>query len=163
MGTITDLIDLVNQLTSSVKDRKFAGELRQVQSMIGAIQSEHAEIHEQRINLLTKNAELKQNIASLKEEIVDLKSQMGTIQSVPQADNALSEEEKEILLLLSEAEDATTHQIAQSMNQKLTKTKFWIRRLYDLNMVSSSLIMNQPTSYYLIQGGREYLVKNNLI
>ena len=57
MGTIKDLVDLVNQLSSSEQDRKFAAELRQIQSMIGAIQSEHAAIHEQRIELMTQNAD----------------------------------------------------------------------------------------------------------
>jgi hypothetical protein len=53
MGAIKDLVDLVAQLNERVEDRKIASELRDVQNMIGAIQSEHAEIHEQRIKLLT--------------------------------------------------------------------------------------------------------------
>jgi hypothetical protein len=44
-----------SQLTDSVKDRKFASELRNIQSMIGSIQSEHAQMHEQRIKLMTEN------------------------------------------------------------------------------------------------------------
>jgi hypothetical protein len=41
MGAIKDLVGLVTQLTDSVKDRKFASELRNIQSMIGSIQSEN--------------------------------------------------------------------------------------------------------------------------
>lgn len=164
MGAIKDLVDLVTQLNSSVEDRKFAGELRQVQSMIGAIQSEHAEIHEQRISLMTENAELKQAIASLREEVAALKQQKEHVQSSQsKSSDALSEEEEKILLYLSEAQKATATQIAHSLNQNLTKTEFWVSRLCDLDMVYFSLFMNSPTSYYLQQGGREYLVTNDLI
>jgi|GEM_PF-7124113 len=162
MGAIKDLVDLVTQLSSSVEDRKFAGELRQVQSMIGAIQSEHAEIHEQRISLMTENAELKQTIASLREEVAALKQQKEHTRFSESGDG-LSEEEVKILLYLAEAQEATATQIAHSLNQNLTKTEFWVSRLCDLDMVYFSLVMNSPTSYYLQQGGREYLVKNNLI
>ncbi len=161
MGTIKDLVDLVTQLNSSVEDRKFTGELRQVQSMIGAIQSEHAEIHEQRISLMTENAELKQTIVSLKEEILALKQQKEHVQS--NSDDTLSDEEQNILIYLAEAQRASVNQIASSLNQKLTKVEFWVSRLNDLNMVSFSLVINSPTSYYLAQGGREFLMKNNLI
>ena len=54
MGALKDLVDLVTQLAGSVQDRKFAAELRDIQSMIGHIQSEHAELHEQRIWLKCK-------------------------------------------------------------------------------------------------------------
>ncbi|MBT3056090.1 MAG: hypothetical protein KME69_14580 [Candidatus Thiodiazotropha sp. (ex Codakia orbicularis)] len=164
MGVIKDLVDLVTQLNSSVEDRKFAGELRQIQSMIGVIQSEHAEIHEQRIELLTENAELKQTIASLKEEIEALNRQKENLKvESPQGGAKLSDEEEKILLYLSEAQRAEAIQVARSLNQNLTKTEFWIRRLCDLDMVNFSLVMNAPTSYYLVQGGREYLVENGLI
>jgi len=46
MGAIKDLVDLVTQLNNSVEDRKFALELREIQKMIGGLQSEHADIHE---------------------------------------------------------------------------------------------------------------------
>ncbi len=141
MGTIKDLVDLVTQLNSSVEDRKFAGELRQVQSMIGAIQSEHAEIHEQRIILMTENAELKQVIASLKEEIVALKGQKEAIQSGTQDTNTISEEEEGILLYLAHESNATAPQIALAIGQNLTKAEFWVSRLCDLDMVSFSLMI----------------------
>ena len=51
MGAVKDLVDLVTQLSNSIEDRKFAAELREIQSMIGGIQSEHAAMHEQRIEV----------------------------------------------------------------------------------------------------------------
>ena len=80
MGALKDIIDLVTQLSTSVTDRKFAAELRDIQSMIRAHQSAHVTLHEQRISLLTENAKIKninatqlQEINSLKQEIFDLK------------------------------------------------------------------------------------------
>ena len=162
MGAIKDLVDLVTQLNNSVEDRKFAAELREIQSMIGGIQSEHAEIHEQRIELMTENAELKQVIASLKEEVVALKQQKEAANQ-PQSNKGITNEEEQILLLLTKSKEASAQQIAHQLNYDLTKTEYWVSRLCDNEMIYFSLVMNQPTSYFLDQGGREYLVENNLI
>jgi septal ring factor EnvC (AmiA/AmiB activator) len=164
MGAIKDLVDLVTQLNNSVEDRKFASELRDIQSMIGSIQSEHAAIHEQRIELMTENAELKQTIASLKEEIIEIK-QKNAAASLQRArtGNRLSKEEEEILLLLTKTKESNAHEIAHQLSYDLTKTEYWVSRLCDNKMLHLSLIMNQPIKYCLIQGGREYLVKNELI
>jgi predicted nuclease with TOPRIM domain len=106
MGAIKDLVGLVTQLTDSVKDRKFASELRNIQSMIGSIQSEHAQMHEQRIKLMTENAELKQKIISLEQEILDIKQ--GITASNNQSISKTTNEEEKILLLLSETETDKT-------------------------------------------------------
>ena len=164
MGAIKDLVDLVTQLNNSVEDRKFAGELREIQSMIGTIQSEHAAIHEQRIQLMTENAELKQVIASLKEEVAALKQQKEQAKHQQAgSEPSISKEEEQILLLLTTTEEATAHQIAQQLQYDLTKTEYWLERLSDNDMVYFSLVMNQPTAYYLVQGGRKHLIENGLI
>lgn len=164
MGAIKDLVDLVTQLNNSVEDRKFAGELREIQKMIGGIQSEHAAIHEQRIQLLTENAEHKQVIASLKEEIAALKQQKE--QSKHQqatSQGSITKEEEQILLLLTKSQKATAHQIAHQLQFDLTKTEYWLERLSDNDMIYSSLAANQPTAYSLAPGGRKHLVENGLI
>ena len=163
MGVIKDLVDLTNQLNSSVEDRKFAGELRQVQSMIGAIQAEHAEIHEQRINLMTENAELKQTISALKEEVLALKKQKEVVVEKPRNKDGISEDEEKILVYLTQTQEASPNQIANSLSQNLVKTEYWISRLCDLDMINFSLAMNGPILYYLVQGGRAYLVENDLV
>jgi septal ring factor EnvC (AmiA/AmiB activator) len=164
MGAIKDLVDLVTQLNSSVEDRKFAGELRQVQSMIGAIQSEHAEIHEQRIDLLTKNAELRQEISTLKEEIQLLKQQL-LESNTPNAgiQNTLADDEVRILLFLANAQAAPAQTIAHQIGHSLTKTQFWLTRLQGLDMIGHTISFYEASKYYLEQPGREYLVKNELI
>jgi chromosome segregation ATPase len=162
MGAIKDLVDLVTQLNNSVDDRKFAGELREIQGMIGNIQSEHADSHEKRIELMTENSELKQVIVSLKEEITTLKQQK-EMASHPKNSKSITTEEENILLLLTKAKEATAHQIANQLSYDLTKTEYWLERLCDNEMIYFPLIMNQTTSYLLNQGGREYLVENNLI
>jgi chromosome segregation ATPase len=161
MGAIKDLIDLVTQLNSSVEDRKFAGELRQVQSMIGAIQSEHAEIHEQRIALMTENAELKQKIAGLKEEILALKQRAS--ESGTAASSSIDKEEERILLYLTKVSEATAQQIANVLEQTPTKTEFWVNRLCESEKLYAYYAVNSPVTYSLEQAGREYLVLNDLV
>jgi len=148
MGAVKDLVDLVTQLAGSVQDRKFAAELRGIQSMIGAIQSEHASLHEQRIVLMTENAELKQTIASLKNEVTALKAQKAD-HSAP----AVQTDEKL----------ATADQIAYAISKDLVTTEYWIDVLKDRNMIDFSVVINQPSDYYLIEKGREYLVKNKMV
>jgi hypothetical protein len=45
----------------------------------------------------------------------------------------------------------------------LTETKYWLTKLVEDDMLSLSVYVNQPALYYLAQGGRGYLVKNELI
>lgn len=62
MGAIKDLIDLITQLSNSVKDRNIATELNNIQSLISKIQSEHAGLYE-------TNIKLRDEISSLKDKI----------------------------------------------------------------------------------------------
>lgn len=160
MGAIKDLVDLVTDLSSRVSDRKFAEELRNVQGMIGAIQSEHAEIHEQRISLMTENAELKQQNAELRQQIVDLQTQESTggYSSV-----ALNEKEIEILLYLSNHSNSTVGAISHAISENETKTEFWLDRMCDLELLQFTLNMYEPSEYFLLQAGRGYLVEKSLI
>jgi predicted transcriptional regulator len=75
MGAIKDLVDLVTKLSDSVQDRKFAAELREIQRMIGGILSEHAELHESRIALMTENEKLKKEIPALQARIAKLEQE----------------------------------------------------------------------------------------
>ncbi|HYT60243.1 MAG TPA: hypothetical protein VEL06_08730 [Haliangiales bacterium] len=71
MGALVDLTNLTTKLIESVKDRKFAADLREIQRMIASLQSEHASIHESRIALMTENAELKRKLAALELRVAD--------------------------------------------------------------------------------------------
>ena len=164
MGALKDLVDLVTQLAGSVQDRKFAAELREIQSMIGNIQSEHAALHEQSIELMTENAELKQTIASLKEEVAALKEQKAALVApAPQTGEKLSPEAEAILQYLAKVQEANAHQIAQAISKDLVTTEYWIEILTEKDMIYFSVVMDQPTEYYLVQKGREYLVKNEMV
>jgi len=102
MGTIKDLVDLITKLSESVKDRKFAAELREIQRMIGTIQSEQAELREQRIRLMTENEELKKKISSLQDEISKKKE-------VPAKDfEKLPEESERMLVFIASAKSEVT-------------------------------------------------------
>jgi predicted transcriptional regulator len=92
MGAIKDLVDLVGRLTDSVKDRKFAAELREIQRMIGGILFEHAELHENRIALMTDNEKLKKQIPSLEARIVELEKERMALLNPPHTDPPTDEQ-----------------------------------------------------------------------
>src|SRR5271157_1973516 len=72
MGTIKDLVDLVTQLSTSIKDRKIAAELREVQSLALTLQSEQASLHEANMSLREERQELKEKIRHLEHKIEEL-------------------------------------------------------------------------------------------
>jgi len=74
MGTIKDIVDLTTQLTNSVQDRKLASDLNKIQSLILALQSEQAVLHEANIELLEERHSLKERVQQLEAEIQKLKS-----------------------------------------------------------------------------------------
>lgn len=157
MGAVKDLVDLVTQLSNSIEDRKFAAELREIQSMIGGIQSEHAALHEQRIALMTENAELKQKIAELQQEMLDLKNPTLT------PDKSLPEEAQKILLLLTKYKGIAADQVAHNVSIDLTRAEYWLGELSEKKLVYASYSIMAPTTYSIGQKGREFLISNNLI
>ena len=74
MGTIKDLVDLITQLSNSVKDRKIASELNAIQSLIITLQSEQASLHEANIVLREERLSLRERIQELEAEVEELKS-----------------------------------------------------------------------------------------
>jgi predicted ArsR family transcriptional regulator len=110
---------------------------------------------------MTENAELKQKIISLEQEILDINQ--GITASNNQSISKITNEEEKILLLLSETDKTSAQQIAYQLSIDLTKTKYWLTKLVEDDMLSLLMYVNQPALYYLAQGGRGYLVKNELI
>jgi len=72
MGTIKDLVDLATQLSASINDRRIAAELREVQNLALALQSEQVLLHETNMSLREERQELKERIRQLEHRIEDL-------------------------------------------------------------------------------------------
>jgi len=159
MGAIKDLVDLVTQLTNSVQDRKFAAELREIQKMIADIQTEHATIHEQRIELMTENVELKQTIASFKQEIANSANQE------PKYSDQLPEPaEKMLIFLASTRDDRTKDDAIHHAGLSIAKGDYFFDMLLKnkyVNQIGGQ--MGVGWFYAATSGGREYLVRNNLL
>jgi len=154
MSAIKDMIDLITQLSSKVEDKKFAGEVREILKMAGNLQAECAEIRESNFRLMQENAKFQQLIASLKQQKEQTEGQGKN------SGKGISKEEDEILLLLSEVREATSDEIAHKLEYNPTKTEYWLENLCDKDMISFSVIIDQPTIYYLAQEGRGYLIEN---
>ena len=166
MGTIKDLVDLVTQLSNSVEDRKFAGELRQIQSMIGSIQSENATLHEQRIELMAKNADLKDENASLKQRISILQQKIVNSKNTEAkaAKRPFPEEAEDILLFLAKHESTSAQQIACSISLDISKTEYWLDEFSNKDFVYfPSHIGARDKRYYLAKKGLSYLINNKIL
>lgn len=161
MGAIKDLVDLITDLNSRVENRQFASELRDLQGMIGSIQSEQAELHEKRIELLQENAALRSNVSELEAEIAGLKSAKANQASAPTID--LADEEVKILILLAERQRVPLSQIAAHLNVGESKAEYWLERLCDAGLISLAMSMMEESSYYLQKKGRAYLVEQELL
>jgi hypothetical protein len=155
MGAIKDITDLVTQLANSVEDRRFAGELRQIQGMIGNLQSEQAILSEKNIELMTKNQQLKEAIAHLKKQ--------PTMQN--SSEDSIGEGGEKVLEFLSLRDSGIfledlaigvgmSNQIAKYLIDKLMAPKYYI--VPDANM-------NRPTKYSLGSAGRDYLFEKGLL
>jgi hypothetical protein len=83
MGTIKDAVDLVIALADRVKDRKLAGEIREVQRMLGSLQSEQAQLHESRMALMTQCSDLKKETEFLKSLIKQLEEENAKLKNPP--------------------------------------------------------------------------------
>jgi ABC-type oligopeptide transport system ATPase subunit len=75
MGNIKDVVDLVVALSNKISDRKFAAELRDIQAMLGSLQSEQAQLHESRMALMSQSADLKKETEFLKSRIKQLEEE----------------------------------------------------------------------------------------
>ena len=74
-GNIKALNDLLTKLVKSIQDRQFAGELREVQTLVAALNSENFGLRNECLKLKSDNFELKQAITALQKRIADAQAQ----------------------------------------------------------------------------------------
>jgi cell shape-determining protein MreC len=119
-----------------------------------------AVLRERLQELEKKYSELETENTKLKEENRKLKS---TIEELTKT-GELSENEKKILVLLSSCKgEPTAEMIAASLGLSLTKTEYYLGRMWNEYVYSYDYTNDRPSEYYLVQKGREYLVENDLI
>ena len=97
----------------------------------------------------------------LKEENRELKTKLAGLTS----EDEISEDEEKILVLLSKVQGPLAdHIISSELGLNPTKAKFYLERMWTKDYVhSQDWTDERPSEYYLIQKGREYLIKNNLV
>jgi hypothetical protein len=156
MGTIKDLTDLVTQYIESVDDRKFAGELREIQKMIILLQREQASLQEQNSKLQAENIQLQKQIDAA--SATDKK--IVTTKSIDITDEILN-----VLHLCSQYEDGASAGMIQSQFQiSNAKAELIIGKLHGAELIDyGSLIMGQDLRYSPTQEGLELLDQNGLI
>jgi hypothetical protein len=119
-----------------------------------------AVLRERLQELEKKHSDLETENTKVKEENRKLKSRLEELTKT----NELSENEKKILVLLSSCEQAlTAAQIAGGLCLSLTKTEYYLGRMWNEYVYSHDYTNDRPSEYYLLQKGREYLVENDLI
>lgn len=84
---------------------------------------------------------------------------------IPPESEELSEQEESILQLLArlDGHELFAEEIAGELDENLTRAKYFIKKLEDLSYISNSITMGEGIRYYIIDGGRAYLIENNLI
>jgi len=75
----------------------------------------------------------------------------------------LEEIKVNILIFMSKYEETYAQNIASTLNISLPVAQFHLEELQDADMVNASYSMYDEPRWYLAQGGRKYLVRNNLI
>lgn len=100
-----------------------------------------------------ENTQLKGENQSLKSKVKELTSTGG-----------LGENETKILILLSLHNQALPDElIAGELGLSLTKTKYYLEKMWKQYVYSYDYTNERPSGYYLTQKGREYLVENDLV
>lgn len=76
----------------------------------------------------------------------------------------LGENETKILILLSSHNQPLIAEIiAGELGLSLTKTKYYLEKMWRQYVYSHDFTSERPSEYYLSQKGREYLVENDLV
>ncbi|HEV2064941.1 MAG TPA: TIR domain-containing protein [Thermoanaerobaculia bacterium] len=77
----------------------------------------------------------------------------------------LSEKQIEILVFLANrpSDYPTLEEVAEQIQENVTRTRYYLDRLMDQELVDQILNMLEPTTYYLTGSGRAYVVERNLV
>lgn len=119
-----------------------------------------AVLRERLTELEKKHEALERENADLRRVNAELKGQVAKLTGVP----ILEVIEKNILLLLAEAETLPVSHIALNLKEKKAKVEFYLQRMEEYGIVCGShYYTGQESEYSLGQKGREFLVSNNLI
>jgi len=121
---------------------------------VNAIQREKLEELEKKYDELeAENIQLKDEIQKLKDKVKELTSS-----------DELCEIEVNILKLLSSSgRELTAEVIAREIGINLTKTEYYLEKMWRQYVNSHDWSNSRPSEYYLAQKGKEYLVKNDLV
>jgi septal ring factor EnvC (AmiA/AmiB activator) len=109
--------------------------------------------------LESENKKLHLNLEKAKTQIRDFEEKFIASHN----GGTLEEIKVKILLLMSEHEEAYTHQIASSLGIGTQTAIFHLEELEEKEMVGMSISIGAECPWYLNQEGRKYLVRNNLI
>ena len=159
-----DMLAILSGIKGKVLDAHNFDLLKRVYDLqnenIEQLKSNNEALKEKNGLLEEKAALLKKDNESLKATIETLKSRLAALPNAGE----LSEDEKRILVFLSSRGQAPTDEmIAAGLGLNLTKTKFYLERMWDKYVYSFDYSNDCPSHYHLHQGGRAYLVENGLI
>ena len=160
MGTITDLTSLVTNLVDRIKDRKAAGDLREIQRMIVLLQSEQAKIHEDNIELRTQNAELKQKNEELQQDLIQAKQ----AKEPSASESDLAELETKILVLIANSPKKLSREmVANHFGLSKAKGDYYFDQLSNREFIRLSHVQRDGAFFRATSVGREYLASRDLL
>ena len=159
MGTISDLTMLVTKLVDRIKDRKAAADLREIQQMIAALQSEQAKLHENNIELRAENMNLREQNLSLQQQLSQGKH------SQEQPDGELDEIATKMLVVIANTRrDLTRDMIIQQLGLSKAKGEYHFDQIYKRKLAEATHgQMGVGMFWGTTEEGREYLASHNLL
>lgn len=169
--TLNPITALSEQLQKLINEHGSAAILR---DHLALFKDQAVLLEKKNIELTTKNAELMSKITVLETEITFLNEKLekltkdneklrAKIQNYeqPAHNNPLDEVKVKILLFLSSNNECTSEKIARFLNIDSQVIKFHLEKLKKSKMIKYKSYF--PSSWYLTQEGRKYLIENKLI
>jgi len=121
------------------------------------------------MELETENTSLKSQLENAETTIQKLTKKNEDLRSKIQGNeqtshsSTLEEIKVKILVFMSKFEETYVQNVASALGIGTQTAQFHLEELMDANMVSMSCYFGGESSWYLVQDGRKYLVRNGLI
>lgn len=125
-----------------------------------------SELETENTSLKSQLENVETTIQTLTKENEELRSKIQEYENPtnqPSHGNLLEEIKVKILLFMSKYEEVYAGSVASALGIGIQTATFHLEELLDANMISMSICMGDESTWYLVQEGRKYLVRNGLI
>ena len=157
MGAIKDVVDLTEKLLNRVKNREFANDVKNILSLIMAVQRDQIETEDRNRKLAEENTQLKIRIAELE------KVEKTSVTRGRDKPSRMSGEEIKLLQALAHIENQNAVRLSQEIGASVQKTKYYLNKLVEKNLAIIAMVSSEDLTYNLTEEGRAWLAEADLL